>query len=462
MSEKAIPLLNWLYRTYGGSVRETGKETDKWQARYCWTITTGPAICFLARIHKYMTIKQEIATAILKADLVDNDLWRGKHRKWTQARLAAFEEARNVTLKVNKKGPPKDRPDWIARRVGNRWESKQGNLLTGLSETFSGNWPRTGSMRNGCVFPRPKWAPATGASGGSAGRGDRWTTPQAHDVTERGSGQKPTSAAGNACLARDARTWPTPDCNTATYSNGRMGPNIREAAAMWMTPNVPNGGRHVPPELVDSKGMTADGQKRTVGLESQSKYWNATSWPTPRGADGTKGGPNQAGSKGDLMLPSAAAQWPTPMTVNTTSNRAKYGRETSGPSRGGARFGLEDIVNTWPTPAARDSKGANSAEHALITGGGAQAHGSVEQLRRPFFAPGPADARWPAILREWPGLAPALDKTAESGLRGVADGLADRSHDCRAQRLKCVGNGVVALQAAAAAVVLVRRMMETA
>lgn len=68
----------------------------------------------------------------------------------------------------------------------------------------------------------------------------------------------------------------------------------------------------------------------------------------------------------------------------------------------------------------------------------------------------------PAILREWPGLAPALDKTAESGLRGVADGLADRSHDCRAQRLKCVGNGVVALQAAAAAVVLVRRMMETA
>jgi len=40
--------------------------------------------------------------------------------------------------------------------------------------------------------------------------------------------------------------------------------------------------------------------------------------------------------------------------------------------------------------------------------------------------------------------------------------LADRSHDCRAQRLKCVGNGVVALQAAAAAVVLVRRMMEAA
>ena len=198
---------------------------------------------------------------------------------------------------------------------------------------------------------------------------------------------------------------------------------------MWMTPNVPNGGRHVPPELVASKGTMEDGTKRTVGLESQTKYWatptssdnsnrttkiapthgishgmvlagqaaswatpkandaekrgnvahrphmpelvgQAQAWPTPKGTDGTKGGPNQAGSKGDLMLPSAAAQWPTPMTVNTTSNRAKYGRETSGPSRGGARFGLEDIANTWPTPAARDSKGANSEQHALVTGGG--------------------------------------------------------------------------------------------
>jgi hypothetical protein len=240
---------------------------------------------------------------------------------------------------------------------------------------------------------------------------------------------------------------------------------------MWMTPNVPNGGRHVPQELVASKGTMEDGTKRTVGLESQTKYWatpdcntstysngkmglnireqaaswnansaatnspspagvtdvptaKATGWPTPKGTDGTKGGPNQAGSKGDLMLPSAAAQ--------------------------------------WPTPAARDAKGANSAEHALVTGGGAQAHGPTEQLCRPFFAPGPADAGWPAILREWPGLAPALDKTAESGLRGVADGLASGMDHCRAQRLKCVGNGVVALCAAAAVVVLVRRMMEVA
>lgn len=166
------------------------------------------------------------------------------------------------------------------------------------------NWPTAGGMRNGTLFQRPTWVPAMGGQGGSALRGDGWATP---------------------------------DCNTSTYSNGKMGPNIRQQASQWLTPNVPTGGRSVSAELVASKGMTDAGEKKTVGLESQTKHWatpnahdgrrpgadlrstqganlsrDAAVWPTPRGTDGTKGGPNQAGSKGDLMLPSAAAQWPTP------------------------------------------------------------------------------------------------------------------------------------------------------
>lgn len=35
-------------------------------------------------------------------------------------------------------------------------------------------------------------------------------------------------------------------------------------------------------------------------------------WPTAKATDGAKGGPNQRGSSGDLMLPSAAAKWTTP------------------------------------------------------------------------------------------------------------------------------------------------------
>lgn len=96
--------------------------------------------------------------------------------------------------------------------------------------------------------------------------------------------------------------------------------------------------------------------------------------------------------------------------------------------------------------------------------GGQEAYGSVSQLCGAYaagiFAPGPTDTRWAGILAADPWRAPAIDKTTESILHGMADGLA-RGLDFgnRAARLKCCGNGVVPLQAAAAAVVLVRRMI---
>ena len=163
---------------------------------------------------------------------------------------------------------------------------------------------------------------------------------------------------------------------------------------MWMTPNVPNGWRHVPPELIASKGKTADGQKRTIGLESQTKYWatprandaekrgtvalregmpelvgQAQAWPTPRGTDGTKGGPNQAGSKGDLMLPSAAAQWPTPNVCSPNSMRGNA-QDPAKRRAQGHQVNLQDVAAYWPPPAARDAKGSNSKLHCTETEGG--------------------------------------------------------------------------------------------
>lgn len=199
-----------------------------------------------------------------------------------------------------------------------------------------------------------------GAQDGSALRGEAWLTPHGMSGMEAATGK-----AG-------------------------AGGEFAKQASQWMTPNVPNGGRHVPPELIVSKGMTEGGQKRTVGLESQTKYWatptssdnsnrttqiapshgithglvlagQAASWPTPRGTDGTKGGPNQAGSKGDLMLPSATAQW--------NANFA----DTSFPSDLAATdvpTAKDQDLTMWPTPAARDAKGANSEQHATVTGGG--------------------------------------------------------------------------------------------
>lgn len=84
--------------------------------------------------------------------------------------------------------------------------------------------------------------------------------------------------------------------------------------------------------------------------------------------------------------------------------------------------------------------------------GGQEAHGSTSQLCG-LFAPGPADPRWADIIAAEPYRAPALEPT----FRGVVNGLAFDMGDCRAPRLKCGGNGVVALCASVALVILLRR-----
>ena len=72
----------------------------------------------------------------------------------------------------------------------------------------------------------------------------------------------------------------------------------------------------------------------------------------------------------------------------------------------------------------------------------------------PLFPPGPADAEgWRRLLAEYPWLAPAV----ESGVRGDVDGMALVVDANRADQLRAIGNGVVAIQGAAAFVELSRR-----
>ena len=212
------------------------------------------------------------------------------------------------------------------------------------SEPFSGTWPASGSMQSGRCFALPRWAPRTNAPESSSwptarandsekrgsvapsqrtglpGAAQLWPTPLAHDVTERGSGQVPGVKGGCACLARDARLW-----------------------------------------------------------------------PTAKASDGDKGSPNQAGSRGDLMLPGAAIQWQTPAADSFRGRGADRKDEmgldrqartfwaspkasTGGPdATGGPHQGAPNLkaqTASWPTPAARDAKGANSEAHVTMTGTG--------------------------------------------------------------------------------------------
>ncbi len=210
---------------------------------------------------------------------------------------------------------------------------------------------------------------------------------------------------GKGGFAGRGENWPTPQVGTGENSHGQISGDFRNrmeellTAPMWMTPNVPNGGRTMPAELVASKGMTVGGQKRTVDLGSQVTHWatpkandsekrghvahrphmpelvgQAQAWPTPKGTDGTKGGPNQAGSKGDLMLPSA--QWPTPSAAvmndgespETWHARAALLKQKHG-NGNGAGLPLTVAAAQWPTPTAQDSEqaGGPNARHLTLT-----------------------------------------------------------------------------------------------
>lgn len=170
------------------------------------------------------------------------------------------------------------------------------------------NWPSAGGTRNGSLFQRPTWAAATAASGGSASHGESWKTPN----TLRDSAY--TRDRGNPGMER---------------------PTLVGQTTTWATPTASeNANRTTQP--APSHGARIDGRGHGHVLAGQ-----ASGWPSPRVSDGTKGGPNMRGSKGDQMLPSMAAHWPTPRAdEHQQQNSQDAGMSTS------------RMAMLWPTPDA--------------------------------------------------------------------------------------------------------------
>lgn len=100
--------------------------------------------------------------------------------------------------------------------------------------------------------------------------------------------------------------FPTPrtsDTNGAG-SHGDGGLDLRTAVTLLPTPVARDG-----------KGSALASRQGGTGLPDVVQLL-----PTPRASDGEKGGPNQRGSKGDLMLPSAVMLLPTPTVTNANGN----------------------------------------------------------------------------------------------------------------------------------------------
>ncbi len=138
------------------------------------------------------------------------------------------------------------------------------------------------------------------------------------------------------------------------------------SSSLWLTPDVPNGGRKVSAEASPT-GVMPDGRKVQVGLPNQ-----AAMWPTPRAWD-SEGGPDlnqpDRANTGSPSLNTTALMWPTPdasvMNDGESPETFLARRErlkAKGINGNGAGTPLTIASQLWPTPAARDFRSGEASE----------------------------------------------------------------------------------------------------
>lgn len=173
------------------------------------------------------------------------------------------------------------------------------------------------------------------------------------------------------------------------------------ACSSWPTAKATSGGYEVdsrrnPPVVT----LTLDGAARL--------FLTRQEWRTPVSRDADRG-PSQSHAKkaGKHSLLSEVAKWPTPdaSAVNDgespATSRARQARiKKRGINGNGAGVPLaiaaQEARDQWPTPAARDYKGANSAEHVTTNGTGRMHMDQLANFVEHGFLRPPQDPPTPA------------------------------------------------------------------
>jgi hypothetical protein len=146
------------------------------------------------------------------------------------------------------------------------WPESEPLIATGTQDsgTFSGTWPRAGTMRNGCAFERPTWERRIAASGGSASHGgSAWTTPDA-GAQHGGSTHR--------SIAKEVLSWPEPPLRRKSHSeNWRKAPLV----PCWTTPT-----------LDDVNNITRrSGAQKSLARDAYQWQTPARAFPTPSARD---------------------------------------------------------------------------------------------------------------------------------------------------------------------------------
>ena len=183
-----------------------------------------------------------------------------------------------------------------------------------------------------------------------------------------GRHRHPVARVGGSALT----LLPTPKAsnNENRSSDWANGPNLGEALALLPTP-----------QTSDTNGP---GEHGTGGPDLRTAV---SLLPTPRATDGTKGGPNQRGSSGDLMLPGAVTLLPTPAvndmgagkTVDEWDAWTDRMKTAHGNGNGHGKSLSIEAARLLPTPSVADGMGGHltrsgDRSNELLLPGVAKAH----------------------------------------------------------------------------------------
>ncbi len=257
------------------------------------------------------------------------------------------------------------------------------STLVGSTATYSGTWPKWGSMYNGEVFALQMWEPPTGANASSClPDGEVWPTPDA-GVQMRDNRSASPGATIRPALAKKVQTWPTPTSTEQDHAgpreDRRRSNTLTKHAENWRTPSanmdhqdrgtLEGSMRHMErghmvgladqvkvnwrtPSASDGEGGIFDTERaQREGLNPKLKLRDqAGNWSTPKVQNANSPGEHGRGGK-DLQT--MATQWSTPDTMSEAPNQGFHRKNGPRPI-GDAAKGM------WSTPQASEKSQANS------------------------------------------------------------------------------------------------------
>jgi hypothetical protein len=291
MTDVAASIISGLQRSYGGRVNPMKPGGENHRPKLRWAVEGESAARVLEAVLPYLILKR--GQAVLALELQERlQVWREESGRnfWNHARRHEAETFKQRLNEMNQRGVTPSEPP----------------LLPGRQPVAVRRW---GAW----------WEPTEDLFGPVPFRG-----------------KIPSSGSMQA-----GRIYPAEQPTEAASSPGLPTPRARG----WK-----RGGKDGLEETLLPTPRTSD----TNGAGGPDLRTAVHLLPTPRATDGSKGGPNQRGSSGDLMLPSAVVQLlPTPTVADSRGTRNATANRTPG---GTASIGwtLSDVAYSGRLPSTGD------------------------------------------------------------------------------------------------------------